>query len=101
MVGLRMVELSDLRANRNEIMELGARHGARNIRVFGSVVRGETHAHSDIDFLIDLDPARTLLDWSAFWQELESLLGRTVDVATEKSLKPSVRETALAEAVPL
>jgi Predicted nucleotidyltransferases len=64
-------------------------------------VRGDAHSRSDIDFLIDLDPASTLLDWSAFWGGLQQLLGRTVDVATESSLRPAVRDQALREAVPL
>ena len=96
-----MVNLVEVRAYRKAILELGARYGARNIRLFGSVVRGETDAHSDIDFLVDLDPARTLLDWIAFWSDIEILLGRPVDVATEKSLKSKIREKALLEAVPL
>jgi predicted nucleotidyltransferase len=98
---LAMVDLASVRAYRQAILALASQHGARNVRLFGSVVRGDTHSRSDIDFLIDLDPASTLLDWSAFWGGLQQLLGRTVDVATESSLRPAVRDQALREAVPL
>ena len=95
-----MGDLATVRAYRQAILALASRHGARNVRLFGSVVRGDTHSRSDIDFLIDLDPARTLLDWSGFWQGLEQLLGRPVDVAIESNLRPAVRDEALREAVP-
>ena len=96
-----MVDLALVRLHRDAILALAERHGARDARIFGSVVRGEAGPESDIDFLVDLAPGRTLLDWSAFWQALEKLLGRPVDVATEKSLKPEVRAQAVAEALPL
>jgi uncharacterized protein len=96
-----MVDLALLRLNRDAILALAERHGARDVRLFGSVVRGEAGPESDIDFLVELAPGRTLLDWSAFWQELEKLLGRPVDVATEKSLKPEIRAQAIKEALPL
>ncbi len=96
-----MGELARVRTYRQAILTLASRYGARNVRLFGSVVRGDAHSQSDIDFLIDLDPARTLLDWSAFWHGLEELLGTPVDAATENSLKPTVRDQVLREAVPL
>ena len=96
-----MVDLAAVRLNRSAILALAERHGARDVRIFGSVVRGEARPESDIDFLIELSPGRTLLDWSAFWQELEKLLGRPVDVATEKSLKPEIRAQVINEALPL
>ena len=65
------------------------------------MARGEASPKSDIDFLVELAPGRTLLDWSAFWQGLEALLGRPVDVATEKSLKPEIRARAVKDALPL
>jgi hypothetical protein len=96
-----MVDLALVRLNRDAILALAERHGARDVRIFGSVVRGEGSPESDIDFLVELAPGRTLLDWSAFWQELEKLLGRPVDVATEKSLTPEIRAQAIKEALPL
>ena len=96
-----MVDLAHVRLYRDAILALAERHGARDVRIFGSVVRGDARSGSDIDFLVDLAPGRTLLDWSAFWQELEKLLGRPVDVATEKSLRPEYRAQALREALPL
>lgn len=96
-----MVDLAQVRLHREAILALAARYGASDVRVFGSVVRGEATSESDIDFLIELAPGRTLLDWSAFWQDLERLLGRPVDVAIEKSLKPEIRAQAIREALPL
>lgn len=96
-----MVDLALVRLKRDAILALAERHGAKDVRIFGSVVRGEAGPESDIDFLVELMPGRTLLDWSAFWQELEKLLGRPVDVATEKSLKPEIRAQAIKEALPL
>ena len=96
-----MVDLAHVRLYRDAILALAERHGARDVRIFGSVVRGDARSGSDIDFLVDLAPGRTLLDWSAFWQELEKLQGRPVDVATEKSLRPEYRAQALREALPL
>lgn len=76
-------------------------HGARNVRVIGSVARGEAGPDSDLDLLVELDKGRSLLDHAALVIELEALLGCKVDVATEQGLRPRVRERVLAEAVPL
>ncbi len=70
------MDLVQVRRYRNAILALADRHGARDVRIFGSVVRGEAGPESDIDFLVELAPGRTLLDWGAFWQDLEKLLGR-------------------------
>lgn len=86
---------------RQEILETCRRHGASNVAVFGSVARGEAGATSDIDILVDLDPDRSLLDHIAIKQDLEDLLGVRVDVATRQGLHPLLRETVLAEAVPV
>ena len=69
-------------------------HGARNIRVFGSTARGEAHTGSDLDLLIMLEPGRSLLDLVAIKQELEDLLGCNVNVITDASLSPYLREGA-------
>jgi hypothetical protein len=87
--------ITELRtANRPEILRLAARYGARNVRVFGSVARGEGDEHSDVDFLVDLEPGRDLFD-------LGELLGRPVDVVTGKGLRPRIRERVRASAVEL
>lgn len=90
-----------LDALREEILRLAARHGAANVRVFGSAARGEATQDSDVDFLIDLAPDRSLLDLSALLLDLRDLLGCEVDVLTEASLHPEIRDRVLREAVPL
>jgi hypothetical protein len=90
-----------LRIKRAEILRLASRHGARNVRVFGSVARGEADEQSDIDLLVDLEPGRNLLDLGGFLMELRELLHRDVDVVTERSLKARIRERVLQEAVEL
>lgn len=89
------------KSKREEILRIAAKHGARNVRIFGSVARGEADEESDIDFLVEMEPGRSLLDRAGLLVELEELLGRKVDVATENVLKPRIRERVLREAVPL
>jgi predicted nucleotidyltransferase len=72
----------------------------RNVRVFGSLVRGEEHADSDVDLLVDLEPGRTLLDLAAFRREASAILGRSVDVATPDMLKERFRTEIEAQARP-
>jgi predicted nucleotidyltransferase len=86
---------------RAEVLRAAARHGARNLRVVGSVARGEARPDSDLDLLVDLDQGRSLLDHAALVIELETLLGCKVAVATEQGLRPRVRDRVLADAVPL
>ena len=96
------VTLQELRqSKRDQIFSLAASYGARNIRVFGSVARGEGTAGSDIDFLVDLDPDHTLMDLGGLLMDLQSMLNAPVDVATEDLLRPKVRQQALLDAVPL
>lgn len=90
-----------LKNKRNEILELAKIHGAYKVRIFGSVARGEDDDQSDIDFLIRMKAGRTLLDMGGFLTDLESLLGRPVDVVTENGLRDRIRERVLREAVPL
>lgn len=90
-----------LHQQREAILVLATQHGARNVRVFGSVARGEDGADSDVDFLVELEPGRSLLDHAALLLDLEQLLGCKVDVATERSLKTRLRAHVLKEAVPL
>lgn len=84
-----------------EILGIATRYGASNIRVFGSVARGEDRADSDIDFLIDLEPGRTLLDLGGLYADLQDLLGRNVDVVTEGGISKYIRRQVMAEAVTL
>jgi uncharacterized protein len=90
-----------LQEKREAILEIAARHGASNVRVFGSVARGEAGSDSDIDFLVDLEPGRSLLDHAALLVDLEDLLGCDVDVVTEWGLRPRMRTDVLREAVRL
>ncbi|WP_197484878.1 nucleotidyltransferase family protein [Phormidesmis priestleyi] len=87
-----------LNEQRDRILEIAVQHGARNVRVFGSVVRGEAQPNSDIDFLVDL--GESLSPWFpvGLIQELEALLGHKVDVVTEKSLHYFIRDRILSEA---
>lgn len=97
-----MVTLDVLRAEqRDEILRLAKRHGARSLRVFGSVARGEAKEGSDLDLLVEWEPGRDLLDHAGLVQDLEELLGMKVHVGTEKSLHWYVRDRILREATPL
>jgi len=96
-----MISDAELRNKRNDIIKVAANHGARNLRVFGSVARGETTPASDLDLLINLDPGRTLLDLIAVKQDLEDLLGCAVDVVTEDAVSPHIRDQVLKDAVSL
>ena len=91
----------DLQLKRNDILRIAARHGARNLRVFGSVARGEDTSDSDVDLLVDMDADRSLLDIVGLGQDLEQLLDRKVDVLTGASLHPALRDRILAESRPL
>ena len=87
-----------LAAKKEEILRITAKHGARNVRVFGSVARGEARPDSDVDFLVEMEPGRTLLDLGGLLMDLRDLLGLEVDVVTEHGLKPRIRERVLQEA---
>ena len=90
-----------LREKRAEILRIAAEHGARDVRVFGSVARGEADPESDVDFLVELEPGRSLLDLGGLQMELESLLGCRVDVVTSRGLTARIRERVLREAMPV
>ena len=85
----------------DEILRIAARHGAKNIRVFGSVARGDADAASDVDVLVDMEPGRSLLDMGGFLMDLQDLLGCPVDVVTERGLRPRIRDRVLKAALPL
>lgn len=94
--------LAELRESKRAlIVGLAAGRGAYNVRVFGSVARGENDPDSDVDFLVDLEAGRSLSDLGGLLMDLEAALGAKVDVVTEKGLRPRVRERVLAEAVAL
>lgn len=96
------MELKDLiEEKRDEILAIAARHGAYNVRVFGSVVRGEADDASDIDFLVDMESGRSLFDLGGVLYDLQECLGVSVDVTTENGLRVRIRERVLKEAVPL
>lgn len=86
---------------REAILELAARYGASQVRVFGSVARGEARLDSDVDFLVSFPPDRSIFDLVGLWLDLTDLLGREVDLSTDTSLKPYVRPHALRDAIPL
>ena len=97
-----VMTLQELRATRRDsVLRLAAEHGAHNVRVFGSVARGEGDSQSDVDFLVDLDPGRTISDLGGLVMDLQDALGTSVDVVTERGLRVRVRERILAEAVVL
>ena len=91
----------DLQSKRHEILRIAAGHGARNVRLFGSVARGEDHGSSDVDFLVDMEAGRSLLDLIGLGQDLEALLHRKIDVVTDASVHPALRDRILTEARPL
>jgi predicted nucleotidyltransferase len=95
------MNLQQLRARREEILATARRHGVRTLRVFGSVARGDADVESDIDFLVELEPGRSLLDQGALLMDLQERLGCPVDVMTEAGLRPSVRARVLQEALAL
>ncbi len=90
-----------IQEKRDVILALAARHGARNVRLFGSVSRDEAGPQSDVDILVDLEPGRSLFDLGGLLMDLEDLLGRKVDVVTEKGLHWYIRDKVLKEAVRL
>ncbi len=95
------LDLRGLRARREEILGYAAERGARNVRVFGSIARGESGAGSDVDLLVEMESGRSLIDLVGLWQDLEDLLGTHVDVLSEGGVSPFLRERIHADAVPL
>lgn len=93
--------LHELRSKRDAILAIAAQYGARNLRVFGSVVRGKADAASDVDFLVELEPGRSLFDLGGLLMDLQEHLHCKVDVMTPAMLKPRIRERVLREATPL
>lgn len=92
---------NELLAKRREILKIAAQYGARDVRVFGSAARDDAGPDSDVDFLVTLEPDRSLLDHAGLILALEALLGCEVDVVVEQGLRPRMREHVLAEAIAL
>lgn len=95
------MDLERLRSRRDEIIRRAADHGASNVRVFGSATRGESNPGSDVDLLVEMEPGRSLLDLVGLWQDLEELLGKQVEVLSDRGVSPHLRERIYAEAVAL
>ena len=96
-----MTPSAALKAHRAAVLRLAAKHGATDVRVFGSVARGDDDSTSDIDFVVRLSPGRSLFDLGALLMDLRDLFGPRVDVVTELGLRPRMRERVLREAVPV
>lgn len=96
-----MVALNDIKARRDEILRICESHGGHNVRVFGSVAKGQTSPQSDLDLLVELDDDRSLLDRIAIMQDLEEFLGCRVDVVSPRALHSLIRDEVLREAVDL
>ena len=90
-----------LQTKREDILRTASKYGAYNVRVFGSVARGEADSKSDIDLLVNMEPGRSLLDLSGLLIDLEDLLNCNVDVVTEDGLRDRIRERVLKEAIAL
>lgn len=95
------ITLDDLRKEREQIKKVAQKHGASNIRVFGSISRGEESPESDIDFLVDFEADRSLFDLVRLKLELEELLGHEVDLVTEKAMHRLIASRVIKEAIPL
>jgi len=88
-------------SQRQQILALAAKYGAFNIRIFGSVARGQADDKSDVDFLVDMEPGRSLFDMGGLLYDLQQLLGRNIDLVTTAGLRSRIRERVIKEAVPL
>ena len=94
-----MTATDALKRNRTEVLRLAAYYGATEVRVFGSVARGEADESSDIDFVVRMNPGRSVIDVGGLLMDLQDLLGRRVDIVMERGLRPRMRERVLREAV--
>ncbi len=90
-----------MQARREQILAIAHKNGAHDVRIFGSVARGDARPDSDIDFLVNLEAGHSLLDLARLLRELQTLLGHNVDVVTEAGLRPRIRPQVLKEARPL
>lgn len=95
------MDLPKLREHREDILRIAAKHGAYEIRVFGSVAKQSSDSQSDVDFLVEMAPGRSLLDMGGLLMDLQDLLGTKVDVVSAKGLKTRIRDRVIKEAVEL
>jgi len=96
------MEINELLSQkRKEILSIATKHGAYNVRIFGSVARGKAKPDSDVDILVEMEKGQSLLDLGGVLMDLQELLGCKVDVVTEQGLRPRIRDRVLREAVPL
>ncbi len=93
--------MKELSKKRNNILAIAKKRGVLTIKVFGSIARGDATENSDVDFLVEMEKGRTLLDVGGLLMDLQDLLHRKVDVVTVKALKPHVKEEVLREALPI
>jgi uncharacterized protein len=93
--------LDDLRLQRDVILKLAENHGAYNVRVFGSVVRGEATPESDVDFLVSVKPKTSIFELVGLWQDLQDLLGREVNLSTDEGLRDHMKSNILHDAIAL
>ena len=96
-----MVTLDEVKARRNEVLRLARENRASNVRIFGSVARGEAGPNSDLDILIDADPGCTLFHLGGLLEDLKELFGSKVDLVVADGLKERARESVLRDAVSL
>ncbi len=88
-----------VRIRREDILRMASEHGAYNVRLFGSVARGDADGQSDLDLLVDMETGRSLFDLGGLLSDLEDLLGCSVDIVTEKGLRNRIRDRVLQEAI--
>jgi predicted nucleotidyltransferase len=93
--------IEEIKKHKKEILALAVKYGASDVRVFGSVARGEASQNSDVDFLVNLEPGRSLFDLGGLLYDLQNLLHRKVDVVTEKGLHWYIKDRILKEAKPV
>ncbi len=96
-----MTRLDEIRQRRDAVLAAAREHGARNVRIFGSVATGTASEASDVDFLVEMEPGRSLFDLVRLYDALEAIVGAKVDVVSERGLSPYLRDRILGEAVPL
>ncbi len=96
-----MISMQEVRQRRDDILTVARQNGAHDLRIFGSVARGQANASSDLDILVRFDPDRTLFDHGELVMDLQDLLGVKVDVLDEDGLRPRFRHHVMKEAVPL
>jgi predicted nucleotidyltransferase len=96
-----MMTAASVRDHRDAILEIARRYGAHDIRIFGSVARGDATESSDLDLIVRFEPGRSLFDHGGFLMDLRDLLGVKVDVISEGGLRDRFREHVMKEAIPL